>query len=180
MASIISKYRCWKLKKASNLLQAERVFTPVRKAGRMALLYRADDENKEKLIRKVSDFCKANHLKLLTFGYFDEKELEDYLIPNAISDFFCNSHLDALKIPHKSEFLRFTSEKFDYLLNLYPSTCLPLLGISALSEAKFRVGPHWPEYDFCFDLMLKANNDDLMQFTDEVLIYLKNFGNGQV
>ena len=78
------------------------------------------------------------------------------------------------------ESIKNNEKKFDYLLNLYPSTCLPLLGISALSEAKFRVGPHWEEYDFCFDLMLKAANNDLMQFTDEVLIYLKNFGNGQV
>lgn len=178
MASLLEKYKRWKIKKESDNVQAERVFTPVRKAGRLAVLYRADNEQKDKLLKKLSDFCEANHLKLVSFGYFNDKELQDYLIPNANADFFCNKHLDMLKIPHKSEFLRFTSEKFDYLLNLYPTTCLPLLGISALSEAKFRVGPHWEEYDFCFDLMLKAANNDLMHFTDEVLIYLKNFGNG--
>ena len=180
MANLLETYRRWKLKKESKSVTPERVFVPMRKASRLAVLYRADDDQKEKLLKKLQDFCTDNHLRLVCFGYFDSKELEDYHIPNANSDFFCNKHLDVLKVPHKSEFLRFTSEKFDYLLNLYPSTCLPLLGISALSEAKFRVGPHWEDYDFCFDLMLKATNNDLMQFTDEVLIYLKNFGNGQV
>ena len=180
MASVLSKYKRWRIKKEASRVSAQRVFTPMRTAGRLAVLYRADDENKDKLLRKLSDFCEVNHLRLVCFGYFDSKELDDYLIPNANSDYFCNKHLDFFKIPHKAEFLRFTTEKFDYLLNLYSSSCLPLLGISALSEAKFRVGPHWEDYDFCFDLMLQATNDDLMQFTDEVLIYLKNFGNGQV
>ncbi|MFT5512685.1 MAG: hypothetical protein ACI8SE_001083 [Bacteroidia bacterium] len=180
MSNLLTPYKRWKLQKASRAISADRVFTPMRKAARLAVLYRADDENKEKLLRKVADYCRENHLRLVSFGYFDDKALGDYLIPNANTDYFCNKHLDVLRIPHKSEFLRFTSEKFDYLLNLYSASCLPLLGISALSEAKFRVGPHWEEYDFCFDLMLQATNDDLMQFTDEVLIYLKNFGNGQV
>ena len=97
-------------------MSAERVFVPMRKAARMAVLYRADDEQKEKLLKKLQDFCTENHLRLVCFGYFDDKELQDYHIPNANSDFFCNKHLDVFKIPHKSEFLRFTSEKFDYLL----------------------------------------------------------------
>ncbi|MFT5724354.1 MAG: hypothetical protein ACI9JN_001473 [Bacteroidia bacterium] len=180
MANLLGKYRRWKIKKDSSSIVVERTFTQMRKASRLAVLYRADDEDKDKLLKKLGDFCEANHLKLVSFGYFDNKELQTHVIPHSNADFFCNKHLDALKIPHKSEFLRFASEKFDYLLNLYPSPCLPLLGISALSEAKFRVGPHWESYDFCFDLMLQASNNDLMQFTDEVLIYLKNFGNGKV
>jgi hypothetical protein len=180
MASIIERVKRRWMKNTSKKVRAERMFVPVKHAGRLAVLYRADDENHEHLLKKVSEFCNDNHLKMVSFGYFDDKELRTHLIPHSNADFFCNKHLDTFKLPHKSEFLRFTSEKFDYLLNLYSSTCLPLLGVSSLSEAKFRVGPYWPEYDFCFDLLLKTDNNDIMHFTDEVLIYLKNFGDGEV
>lgn len=178
MASVIKKIRLWRLRSLCESAKHDRQFIPVKKAGRLAVLYRADDENSEKLLSKLNTFCKENHLTLVSFGYFNDKQINTHAIPHSNADFFCNKHLDKLKLPHKSEFLRFTSEKFDYLLNLYPEECLPLSGISALSEAKFRIGPYWEDYDFCFDLMLKTNNDDLMHFTDEVLIYLKNFGNG--
>lgn len=143
-------------------------------------MYRADDEQSEHLLKKVNAFCEQNHLKMVSFGYFDDKEIRTHQVPHSNADFFCNKHLDWLKLPHKSEFLRFTSEKFDYLLNLYSSTCLPLLGVSSIAEAKSRIGPYNPDYAFCFDLMLNTSNNDIMHFTDEVLIYLKNFGNGQV
>ncbi len=178
MASAIEQFKRWRIKKASQAVSAKREYTPMKYAGRLAVLYLAGDSNSEYLLKKVGKFCEENHLRLTSFGYFDAKELQTHLIPHSNADFFCNKHLDVLKLPHKSEFLRFTSEKFDYLINLYPTTCLPLLGISALSEAKFRVGPYWPDYDFCFDLMLQTEKEDLMQFTDDVLIYLKNFGNG--
>ena len=155
-----------------------RSFTPVKQASQLAVLYRADDDNHEALLKKLSDFCEKHHLRLVSFGYFDGKEVDTHITPHSNCDFFCNKHLDAFKLPHKSEFLRFTGEKFDYLLNLYSTPCLPLLGVSSIAEAKFRVGPYWEDFSFCFDLMLKPQSDDLMRFTDEVLIYLKNFGNG--
>jgi len=159
-------------------VKARRVVIPIKQASRLAVLYQADDKRSELLIKKVTDFCKANHLTLVTFGYFDGKELNTHAIPHSNADFFCNKHLDWLKLPNKSDFLRFTTEKYDFLLNLYSPTCLPLLGVSSISEAKSRIGPYVRNYEFCFDLMLSSENDDLMHFTDEVLIYLKNFGNG--
>lgn len=178
MASLLEKFKRNRLRKRSKKIKAERTFTSIKKAGRLGVLYDAENENSELLLKKLSTFCTQNHLKLVSFGYFNGKELDTHLVPHSNADFFCNKHLDNLKLPHKSEFLRFTSEKFDYLLNLYPTRCLPLLGVSSISEAKMRIGPHWPEYDFCFDLMLKTENSDIMHFTDEVLIYLKNVGNG--
>ncbi len=178
MASIFDKYRSWRIRKESSKYNVSRSFTPVKHARTMALLYDADSEQHEALIKKLKAFCETNHLRFTSFGYFDDKELNTHLIPHSNADFFCNKHLDFFKIPHKTEFQRFTSEKYDYLLNLYDKPCLPLLGVSALSEAKFRIGPYWPDYGFCFDLMLQADETDLMRFTDELLIYIRNFGNG--
>ena len=178
MLKIIEHIKRRRIKNGGKQVEALRAFTPMKHARTLAVLYRADLENAEALTKKLQEFCRANHLKLFTFGYFDDKELNTPLIPTATQDFFCNKHLDFFKLPHKTEFQRFSTEKFDYLLNLYSKPCLPLLGISAFAEAAFRVGPHWPAYSFCFDLMLETDKTDLMHFTDEVLIYLKNFGNG--
>ncbi|MCB9262260.1 MAG: hypothetical protein H6607_07795 [Flavobacteriales bacterium] len=168
------------LLKQSKTVFAVREFTPVKKATTLAVLYLAEHEQCEAILKKLKIFCEENHLKLISFGYFDDKQLNTHLIPTSSADFFCNKHLDSFKLPHKSEFIRFTDKKFDFLLNIYPPTCLPLLGLSSLSEAKFRVGSYLPQYSFCFDLMLKSNHDDLLVFTDEILNYIKNFGNGKI
>ena len=52
MANITTTYRRWRIRRESAKVVAERVFTPIRQAGRLAVLYRADDENKEKLLKE--------------------------------------------------------------------------------------------------------------------------------
>lgn len=158
----------------------ERNFTPIKKAGRMGVLYRADQEYSQALIKKLNKWCEAHHIRLMSMGYVDDKSLVGDYNPHRNSDFFCNKHLNRLRLPEKSEFVRFSNERMELLLNLYCDPCLPLLGISSFSEAQFRVGPHLPNFEFCFDLMLDTKTTDVMTFTDEVLDYLSRFGDGKV
>ncbi|MFT4523010.1 MAG: hypothetical protein ACI8ZN_001962 [Bacteroidia bacterium] len=170
--------RFWLQKQAKPGEAIERAFTSVKLAGRLGVLYRADQEYSAALIKKLSIFCEENHLRLIAMGYVDGKELGKDHTPHKNSDYFCNVHLNRLNLPERANFTRFIEEKQDYLLNLYCKPCVPLLGVSSLSEAKFRVGPYLPQYIFCFDLMLHTKTTDVLAFTDEVLLYLKKNGNG--
>lgn len=160
--------------------QGNSVFVPVKQASRLGVLYKADEDYSEKLIRKLTDWCEKNNLRLMAMGYVDDKELGGVYTPHRFSDYFCNKHLNRLKLPQATEFIRYTGERKDYLLNLYCEPCFPLMGISAFSRDSFRIGPYLPEYSGCFDMMLKSDAKDVLSFTDEVLNYLVTFGNGKI
>lgn len=180
MAEIVNKLkRLWLLKNQGKS-DVERPFVSVRKAAKMGVLYHADKSYSQLLIHKLSKWCEDHHIKLMAMGYVNAKELVGDYSPHRNSDFFCNAHLNRFKLPIKSEFERFTNEKLDFLLNLYCEPSFPLMGISSFSDAHYRVGTYLPEYDFCFDLMLKTDTKDVMVLTDEILTYLINFGDGKV
>ncbi len=180
MADLRTDIKRWMLKRKYGKSPQNRSFTSVKKASRMGVLYRADQEYSHDLIKKLSFWCEENHFRLFAMGFVNEKELIGDYTPHRNSDFFCKKHLNRWKLPEKSEFLRYSAEKMDYLLNLYCEPCLPLIGLSSFSEANFRVGPHLPRYSFGFDLMLDTKTKDVLVFTDEVLNYLKTFGDGEI
>jgi Family of unknown function (DUF6913) len=180
MSELINKFKRWWLKRKYGKSEVSRTFTTVQKASRLGVLYKADQEYSTALIKKLTKWCEINNFRLLAMGYVNDKELSSHYSPHRNSDFFCNKHLNRWNLPEKSEFIRYSNEKMDYLLNLYCEPCLPLLGISSFVENGFRVGPYLPKFAFSFDLMLNTKTTDILVFTDEVLSYLTTFGDGKI
>lgn len=113
-----------------------------------------------------------------TLGFVDEKELDGHFSPNLRSDYFCLKDVNRLKLPIRSNVMRFISEPYDYLLVCITNVHEPILGVASLSKANMRVGKYLKEYDFCLDIMIDGKHDSLRALNDEILDYLKKFRNG--
>lgn len=144
------------------------------KIDRIGVIYVADElgQNKE-----VFQWVKELHSvgkNVKTLGYIDAKTLPAHSVPNEKNDFFCRKDLNVFQLPREQAVKRFTSEPFDLLINLYTEPDVMLLGVSALSEARLRVGPYFREFTCCMDMMLELNgNSELSALMDSMKTYLK-------
>ncbi|MCB0734014.1 MAG: hypothetical protein KDC76_05525 [Bacteroidetes bacterium] len=179
-ADLKHQFQLWWFKRTGKSVEQERTFTTVKKAHRMGVLYRADVEHSEQLMRKVETWAEKHNIRMLAMGFVREKELSGAYTPHRYSDFYCLKHLDRFGLPLETEFVRFSGEDMDYLLNLYCEPDVALMGVSAFSNARFRIGPHLPEYQFCFDAMINCKDQNVMTFADEVLTFLTKFGDGTI
>ena len=174
------QFKLWWFRRSAEASTKPRTFIPLKKASGMGVLYDAEDELSQSALKKVETWATQKHIKIYALGFVNEKELSGAYTPHRYSDFFCLKHLSSMGAPLEEEFTRFLKEDMDYLLNLYCEPHLPLMGISSMSNARFRIGPPLEEYQFCFDAMIESKDKSLLSFTDEVLTFLTKFGDGTV
>ncbi|MCB9246737.1 MAG: hypothetical protein H6606_09950 [Flavobacteriales bacterium] len=151
-----------------------RTMIAVEQAKRAGIVYPALQYSAE--AAELTNWLEKRHVKVVTLGYVPEKELGDQYSPNYKSDFFTKRHLGRWNLPRKDEVSRFSLEDFDYLINLYRTAELPLLGVSALSHARFRIGPYLEGYTCCFDMMFDTQKEGIRAYIDEIKNYIDGYG----
>lgn len=65
----------------------------------------------------------------------------------------------------------FSKTPFDLLINLYPTNCLPLEYLSAISPSIFRVGQYHLDKAYCSDFMIKIEKSDTFAIYAEKLFF---------
>ncbi len=154
-----------------------RELVPFKKVSRIGIVYRAGVPIDEKHRKQIeSEFEKAGK-RVMTLGFVDHKEVGTEYQPNVHHDYFARKDLSRLKLPRKTSVMRFVTEPFDYLIYCSEEVSIPLLGITALSRAKCRVGPYFEDLEFGFDLLLKTEGSD-SAYADQVIECIKKFDNG--
>jgi hypothetical protein len=82
--------------------------------------------------------------------------------------------MNFFKLPQKAAYETFLKTDFDLLLNLYEKPILPLLALSAWSNAKYKVGPNFQDGLNYFDAMIDTGNDvGLTQLISQIDFYFK-------
>lgn len=147
---------------------------PVEQAKRAGLIYPAPEFDKE--AAQLTSWLESRHVKVVCLGFVNEKDLGDAYSPNYKNDFFSKRHLGRWSLPRKDEVSRFALEEFDYLINIYRQAEVPMLGVSALSHARFRIGPYLDGYTMCFDMMFDTRKEGIQAYLDEVKNYIDSYG----
>jgi hypothetical protein len=112
-------------------------------------------EGEGKKVRLLAFFDNHLNSENFTFKHFNRKEM------------------DWVFRPKTATVREFAEQPFDLLINLSRKPVLPLEYISALSKAKFRVGPV-TEKTFCYDLMIESpHGKDLSDFIRQIVFYLE-------
>jgi hypothetical protein len=150
--------------------------TSLKDTARVGILY--NTALAEKQARMLASWFNENGAKVISLGYVDEKELDNEHNPNYKTDYFCRRNLTKLRLPKSADVDRFILEPFDYLICLHKDVLYPILGIAAMSKAKFRVGPYLPNHTHCFDFMLDSKEAGLDYYVEELKNYIKNYGKG--
>lgn len=151
----------------------DREYMTFDKAKKIGIVYNALEKPDADLVMKFSTMLESKGKVVNTLGYINRKKLDGEYTPNFRNDFFCNKDLTAMRLPKEMSVKRFITEPFDYLINLYEQDDFALIGISALSKAKFRIGLYRKEYIDCFDLMLKPSEPGLQNLIDQIIHYIK-------
>lgn len=147
----------------------ERQITSIADAKDVGILLDASDTDRTALVTQLALSLRTQYRKVhmlgfynyptsalnLSFPHFNNKELNWYLEPQG--------HL-------VDEFIE---RKFDVLINAYCGNVLPLEYISAMSNARYRIGIYNPDKTYLSDVLIDTNNrEDLKSFVEQVKHYI--------
>jgi hypothetical protein len=133
----------------------------------------------------LSRFYQKMHersIEVIILGYFPDKNLPDRY--TAIRYLTCirRKELNLFYLPVSSEAQTFITTRFDILIDINFKKRFPLLFLSSLSDAAFKVGLFEPEtIGSPFDLMIEIKNPvDVDHYLTHVVEYLEMINSGPV
>ncbi len=129
-------------------------------ANKIGLLYDATDEKDFEAVKSYVKSIRTNFKKdILAMGFVDKKELPQAQFAQYGLDFFTKKDLNFKMIPVNPIVQNFIDAKFDILINLNSGKCFPLYYISAMSNARFRVGRYLRSAVDSYDMMVEIKGD---------------------
>ena len=170
---IITRLGKYFLERNAHANNQDREFVTFDKAKKIGIVYNALKPNEAKTVLAFASKLEKLGKSVNTLGYVNRKVLGGDFTPNDRNDYFCNKDLNKMRLPKEMSVKRFISEPYDYLLNLYTQDDFALIGISALSRARFRIGNPRKEYVSCFDLMLKPKDKSVETLISEITHYIR-------
>ncbi|NNC94068.1 MAG: hypothetical protein HKN92_00790 [Chitinophagales bacterium] len=160
------------LNKQLKTVVASRDFVNMENARSVGILYDATLPNNNIIVTKFAEKLKLNNKKVNVLGYVDDKKSETH----PLNPLFNNKDLNWFLLPSNDKIKHFINEEFDILINAFIGERLPLEYISALSKAKYRVGPYSESKTHCYELMINmGEKQDLQYLLDQISFYLKVF-----
>ncbi|MFM2206076.1 MAG: hypothetical protein RL213_51 [Bacteroidota bacterium] len=148
-------------------------------ARRIGILYDATDaadfEAVKDYIKRIrTDFRKD----LLSLGFVDKKKLPKEQFPQYGMDLFTRKGIDFRMVPNDPIVHNFINERFDILINLHDGKLLPLRYVSAMSNARFRVGRYDKRSVDSYDMMVNlTGNPSVSQILEETEAFLRKLNN---
>jgi len=147
-------------------------FSNVRKIG---IVWDADHPNDFSILSKFHQKMSERNIDVTIISYYSGKELPDHL--TAIRYLTCirRNELSFFYKPTTPEADRFISEKFDVMIDLNFNCRFPLIYITAMSVASFKVGLYDSEkYPENFELALELKRPfSIEQYLEEAIRYLE-------
>lgn len=89
-------------------------------------------------------------------------------------------NLNFLNLPKKEPLREYLEKEFDIVINLCITNNIHLHYMSAITNAKLKIGPYNSEFESCYDFMIDINEEtDIQFFVSSVKTYLNMINNNQ-
>ena len=166
LRSYVHKYM---LRKELRFHKPERQITNIADAREVGILVDASDTDRTALVNQLADSLRTQFRKVHILGFYNfPKPALNLNFPH-----FHNKQLNWYLEPQSHMVDEFMDRKFDVLINAYTSENLPLEYISALSNAKYRIGVYEPSKTYLSDVLLDTSDpSDLKRFVEQVKHYI--------
>jgi hypothetical protein len=165
----------WQLVRQIHPKRVNRKLIPFDQVSHIGIVYDANNTENEQIVTVYANELRAQGKKVFMLGFVNEKELPGSRKFVLNSEFFWKAKLNGFNLPDKGKIGQFLQQEFDLLLNVYLEPVLPLMAISAYSQAKYKVGPYLdgglPYYDFMMDIKPRNEISFLIEQMD---FYLRN------
>ncbi len=161
------------LKKEFSAIQRKREVVNFNDAETIALIFDATDREDFEIIKKYIKKLKGNKKKVRALGFYDGKEEPTLMSSKLEYDFFSRKQLKWYLKPNDPIIDNFLQEPFEVLINLCMDYKTPLLYVTALSKANFKVGREHSKFAPYYDMMIKVEeNTKLHVFIETLEKYL--------
>lgn len=147
------------LKKEFAAIQRQKAAVNFEEAETIALIFDATNKEEFEIVKKYIKKLKENKRKVRAIGFYDGKEEPTLMSSKLEYDFFSRKQLKWYLKPNDPIVENFILEPFDLLINLCMNYKTPLLYVTALSRAKFKVGKEHSKYAPYYDLMLNIDEN---------------------
>lgn len=144
-------------------------------ANKIGILYDATEEKDYEVVKSYVKSIRGTYKKdILAMGFVDKKNLPAAQFAQYGLDFFTRKDLNFKMIPVNPIVQNFINEKFDILINLNSGKSFPLRYISAMSNARFRVGRYLKSATDSYDMMVQITGEPgIKSVIEEIEHFLK-------
>ena len=161
-------------------IQRNRCVMNIDDAKSIGLVYDASDEATYAIVSDFVRFFQERQKTVKAIGFINYNRLPHYCFPKLFYDYFTKRDLNWYFKPNKTRIIDFINEEFDIIIDLCLYDCFPLICISGLSKAKFKVGRYSEKYPDIYDFMLKVDHEiSLEDFIKEIINYLSIINKNQ-
>jgi hypothetical protein len=166
LRSYVHKYM---LQKELRFHKPYREITNITDAKEVGILMDATDTDRTTLINQLADSLHTQFRKVHILGFYNfPKAALNLNFPH-----FHNKELNWYLEPQGHLVDEFIERKFDVLINAYCGENLPLEYVSALSNAKYRIGIYDPQKTYLSDVFIDTKDpSDLKAFVEQVKHYI--------
>ncbi len=132
-------------------------------AQTIGILFDATELEDREIVLKYAKELRHKLKRVKLLGFFDNK-IND---PNFTFHYFNRKNIDWAQRPGGEFVQEFIETEFDWMFNLTTKPASYFEYISALSQARLRVGP-MTENTFCYDIMIDAAGGTLNDFITQM------------
>jgi hypothetical protein len=140
-------------------------------AKTVGILFDGSSQDDFLQIKEFIKYLTSLKIECSALGFVNSDEIRSDLLFRDNINIFCNKDLDFFFRPSNPDTLRFSSKKFDMLIELSLVDYFPIRYISSLSPAVFKVGK-FVEGNSDLDLMIDIHSKPTLEFLIE---QIKNY-----
>ena len=136
-------------------------------AQRIGILFDATDLETREVVLEYTKALRNKLKRVKLLGFFDNKVND----PNFTFNYFNRKNIDWAGRPSGEFVQEFVDREFDWMFNLATKPTPQFEYISAISNARLRVGPS-TDHTFCYDIMIDTEGGDLRDFIKQMELVL--------
>ena len=153
----------------------------IHSAGSVGILFELTDDSVYYAIQKYFQKLQEKKIKVKALGYASNKLVTNKFLPVLSFDFFDSKQLNWFYIPKATCVQDFIDTDFDICINIASENVFPLKYIAGISRSRLKVGAYgkempsnkYKELASIYDIMLLADdNHDQIVFLDQIHEYL--------
>jgi len=130
----------------------------------VGMLFDASNPEDFELVKRYVVYLREHAKKVKVMGYFSAKQIPSLTYSKLEYDFFSSKEINWLGKPTTPIIDNFINEEYDLLIDLNIHDHFPLKYITALSQAKFKVGKYKETDEPIYDMMIDADNTQTLKY----------------
>jgi hypothetical protein len=130
----------------------------------VGMLFDASNPEDYELVKRYVVYLREHAKKVKVLGYFSSRHIPTLTYSKLEYDFFSSKETNWFGKPTTHIIDNFMEEGFDLLIDLNIHDHFSLKYVTALSNAKFKVGKYKEEDEKIFDMMIDADNTQTLKY----------------